>query len=73
MKDSRKGKIMFRIKPHSRQRRSESSKNTLCAPGPTDPTETETELCLSVSCGGAAWRWSDAGTEALGAADLGMA
>ena len=27
-------------------------KQTLCAPGPRDPTETETELCLSVSCGG---------------------
>ena len=24
-------------------------KNTLSAPGPRDPTETETELCLSVS------------------------
>ena len=23
----------------------------MCAPGPRDPTETETELCLSVSCG----------------------
>ena len=27
-------------------------KHTLCAPGPRDPTETETELCLSVSCRG---------------------
>ena len=24
---------------------------TLCAPGPRDPTEIETKLCLSVSCG----------------------
>ena len=24
-------------------------KQTLCAPGPRDPTETETELCLSIS------------------------
>ena len=27
-------------------------KETLCAPGPKDPTEAEPELCLSVSCGG---------------------
>ena len=27
-------------------------KQTLCAKGPRDPTETEPELCLSVSCGG---------------------
>ena len=26
-------------------------KQPLCAPGPRDPTETEPELCLSVSCG----------------------
>ena len=27
-------------------------KQTLCAPGPRDPSETETELCLSISSGG---------------------
>ena len=27
-------------------------KQTLCVPGPRDPTETEPELCLSVSCKG---------------------
>ena len=27
-------------------------KQTLCAPGPRDPTKTESELCVSVSCGG---------------------
>ena len=32
-----------------------------------------TELCLSVSCGGAGQQWTAAGAEALGAADLGMA
>ena len=26
-------------------------KQTLCVPGPREPTETEPELCLSVSCG----------------------
>ena len=40
-------------------------KQTFCTPGPRDPTETETELCLSV--------WIAAGAGALGAADLGMA
>ena len=48
-------------------------KQTLCAPGPRDPTETETELCLSVSCGGTGQQWTAAGAGALGEADLGMA
>ena len=48
-------------------------KQTLCAPGPRDPTETEPELCLSVSCGGTSQQWPVAGTGALGAADLGVA
>ena len=47
-------------------------KQTLHAPGPRDPTETETELCLSISYGGVGQRWTAEGTEALGAADLGM-
>ena len=46
---------------------------TLCAPGPRDSTETETELCLSVSCRGSGQQWTAAGTGALGAADLDMA
>ena len=48
-------------------------KHTLLAQGPRDPTETETELCLSVSCGGMGQQWTTAGAGALGAADLGMA
>ena len=48
-------------------------KETFCAPGPRDSTETETELCLSVSCGGTGQQWTAAGAGALGAADLGMA
>ena len=48
-------------------------KQTLWAPGPRDPTETEIELCLSVSCGGTGQQWTAAGAGALGAADLGMA
>ena len=35
--------------------------------------ETETELWLSVSCGGASQQWTAAEAGALGAADLGMA
>ena len=41
--------------------------------GPRDPTETEPELCLRVSCGGTGQKWTAAGTGALGAADLGVA
>ena len=47
-------------------------KQTLCTPGPRDPTETEPE-CLSVSCGDVGQQWTAAGTGALGAVDLGMA
>ena len=43
------------------------------APGPRDPTETEPEVCLSVSCGGMGQQWPASGAGALGAADLGMA
>ena len=71
--DGRRGEIAFRIKPHTCQRRSEGSDKTLCAPGPRDPTETEPELCLSVSCGGTGQQCPAAGAGALGAADLGMA
>ena len=37
------------------------------------PTETEPELCLSVSCRGAVQQWPAARAGALGAADLGVA
>ena len=46
-------------------------KQTLCTPGPRVPTETETELCLSISCGGTGQQWTATETGALGAADLG--
>ena len=45
----------------------------LYAPGPRDPTEAETELCLSVSCRCTGQQWTAAGAGALGAVDLGMA
>ena len=48
-------------------------KQTLYAPGPRDPTETETELCLSISWGDTGQQWTATGTGALGTADLGMA
>ena len=44
-------------------------KQTLCTPGPRDPTETETELCLSVFCEGTGQQWTATGIGALGAAD----
>ena len=47
-------------------------KHTLCPPGLRDPTETEPELCLSVSCGGMGQQWTAAGMGAVGATDLGM-
>ena len=47
-------------------------KQTLCASGPRDLTETETESCLSISCGDMGQQWTAAGTGALGAVDLGM-
>ena len=48
-------------------------KNNLCTPGPRDPTETETELCLSVFYRGTGQQWTVSGAGALGATDLGMA
>ena len=39
----------------------------------TQPTGTEPELCLGVSCGGTGQQWPAAGSGALGAADLSMA
>ena len=45
----------------------------MCTLGPRDPTETEPELCLSVSCGGMGLQWTAAGAGALGAVDLDMA
>ena len=47
-KDGKRGEIAFRIKPHT-QEMLRGLKQTLCAPGPRDPTETEPELCLGVS------------------------
>ena len=72
LQDGRRDKIMFRIKPHTRQRCSEGSNKTLAVPGPRDPTETEPDLPLSViSCRGTGQQWPATGTGSLDAADLG--
>ena len=42
----------------------------LCTPGPRNHTETETELCLSVSWGDTCQQWTAAGAGALSAVDL---
>ena len=63
---------MFKIKPHTHQRCSEGS-NKPCAHQDPETPETETELCLSVSCGSVGQLWTTAGTGALGAVELGMA
>ena len=44
--DGRRGKITFRIKPHTHQRCLEGTNKTLCTPG--DPTGTEPDLPLRV-------------------------
>jgi len=65
---------MFRIKPHTRQRHSEGSNKTFCAPGPRDPTRDwgwPGFECLSGSCVGIAQQQPAMGTGALVAADLG--
>ena len=69
--DGRRGKVTFRIKPHTQQRRLKGSNNTLCAPGHS--TETEPKLCLSVSYRGMGQQWTAEGARALSTVDLGMA
>ena len=64
---------MFRIIPLTLQRHSEGQNKACAHQDPETPTETEIELCLSVSCGGMGQQWTDTGAGALGAADLGMA
>ena len=61
---------MFRIKSHTSETLG-GLKQTLYEPGPRDPTETEPELCLSVSFRGMGQQWPAAGSGSLGAAGLG--
>ena len=71
--EGRRGELAFKIKPYTCQRSLEGSNKTLWAPGPRGLTETEPELCISVSCGGTGQQWTASGAGALGAADLDMA
>ena len=72
--DSRRGKITFRLKPHTCQGCSEGSNKTLSSPGYSTDTEPYMPFeCLSVSCEGPGQQWPAAGAGALGAANLGMA
>ena len=54
-------------------RDAQRAQTNLVQPGRRDSTETETELCLSISYGGTGQQWAAAGAGALGAADLNMA
>ena len=69
--DGGRGETAFRIKPHTFQRCLEGSNKTLCATG--EPTETEPDLPLSVSCRGMGQQWPATEAGALGAADMGVA
>ena len=46
-------------------------KQNLYSPGSRDPTETEPDLLLSVSCEGTGQQWPALGIRALAVADLG--
>ena len=70
--DSRMGKLHLESNSIS-TRDTQGLKQTLCALEPRDPTETETELCLTIFCGGTGQQWPASGTGALGSAGLGMA
>ena len=59
-KDGRRGKTMFRIKPLTLQRHSESS-NQPCTHQDPETPETEPNLCLSVSGEGTGQQWPAAG------------
>ena len=54
-------------------RDAQRAQTNLVHTGPRDPSETESELCLSVSSGGMGQKWTAAGAAALGAVDLGIA
>ena len=57
---------MFRIKPHIHQSLSEGSKKPLCAPGPRDSTETESDLPVTVCMSPAEARVSSGHRSAVG-------
>ena len=71
--DGRRGKITFRIKPHTCQRHSEGSSKTLCSSGDATESEPDLPLSVSVSCRGTGQQWPAPMAGALSAVDLGMA
>ena len=52
-------------------RDTQRAQTNLVSTRPRDPTETEPELCLSVSCRGTGQQWPVTGAGAMGAVDLG--
>ena len=70
--DGRRGKVRFRIKPHTCLRCSEGSNKTLCSPGPRKPIETRKKVCLSVSCRSTGQQWPTSVTGGLDTVDLDM-
>ena len=68
----RRGKIMFRIKPHTRQRCSEGA-NKPCVHQDPETTQRLRQNYVCVSYRGTGQQWTASGTGALAAADLGMA
>ena len=72
--DGWRGKIMFRIKPCTRQRHSEGSDKTMCAPETSDSTRDWARPAFeqrSVSCRGTGQQWHAPGAGLLAAAKLG--
>ena len=71
--DGRRGKTVFRIKPHTCQRHPECSNKTLCDQETPQRLTRPAFECLSVSSGGTGQQWPAAGAEPLGTGDLGVA
>ena len=67
--DGRRGKITFRIKPHTHQRLSEGS-NKPCVHQDLENPQRLRQLCLSVSCRGTGHQWTAVGAGALSAVNL---
>ena len=64
---------MFRIKPHTRQRRSEGSDKPCVHQDPETPQRLSQNCVLSVSCVGMGQQGTATGAGALGAIDPDMA
>ena len=62
-----RGKIMFGIKPHTRQRCLEGSNKTCVHQDPETPQRLS-QTCVWLSCGGTGQKWPAAGAGVLGTA-----